>query len=200
MFQNLRIKKYLPCFQTVIYCIFLIPLFPAITIADFIFESESVFVEVKIPDTVSVRGVYNFVNSSGKTLFQTILYPFPVDSITDFPFRISVQRKGSEGTITFSRAEKSILFPVQIDSGKTATYYISYSQKVHETRGCYILTTTQSWGKPLQFSELRLSIPEESIFKYISYVSDSVKLINKKIEYRISFKNFMPVKDLLFSW
>jgi hypothetical protein len=182
------------------FVLFSIFLLQPIMSADLLFDSESVFVDVILPDTVSVYGCYNFVNPSKKKVTQAIVYPFPVDSLSNFPYRISIKKKGCNNEIPFKRINQGVLFTAIVDSNNSETYRINYSQKVNDCKGCYILITTRDWSKSLRYSELAVSISAGQVFKYISYVADTVILTDNKLRYRFSFKEFMPDKDLIFSW
>jgi hypothetical protein len=166
------------------------------------FDSESVFVEIRLPDTVSVYGSYLFVNSSEKAVTQTIQYPFPVDSKMEYPYTycIKVNSESSREEIISIKTNDGVLFSATFGPKDSVRYHIYYSQKVKESDGRYSLTTTQNWKKPLRYSVLSISIPQDKILRFVSYEVDSVTYVNERLNYMFSFNNFMPVKDLVFAW
>jgi hypothetical protein len=187
--------------QSIRFCFFFLLLFPFTLLwADILFESESVFVDIKLPDTVSVHGSYLFVNPKPEAVTQAILYPFPVDSTMGFPFSASIRRENSPKELPYSKTYNGILFASEVGSKDSARYHITYSQKVKGNNGRYILTTTQQWGRPLHYSALSVSIAANRVLKFVSFDTDSVLLKSNKLEYRFFFRNFMPVKDLIFTW
>lgn len=182
--------------QTLIFLLFSL----SISGEGLIFHSESISVEISLPDTVRVCGMYCFTNQSKKPLKEAIYYPFPVDSNSEYPFAITIQKDGSSDTVPFSKSENGMLFPVNIYQKDTAKYRITYSQKVHSYQGCYILTTTQKWNRALVRSDLQVSIPVRGVLTYTSYHPDSVICSDGNWKYKFGFGNFMPSIDLNFRW
>jgi hypothetical protein len=165
-----------------------------------LFDSESVSVEVKFPDTVSVNGTYCLVNPSVDHFAQMIFYPFPVDSTMKYPFSIVVHQKDSIDTIPYSKKADGIFFFIDVEPKKSALFKVVYSQQVKGQNGKYILLTTREWNRPLRRSNLMISIPDKSGLTYISYDVDTVFSTNKRLNYQFKFKDFMPSKDMMFSW
>lgn len=179
----------------------LILLFPNLCFSgDLTFHSESVFVEIRLPDTVRVHGMYCFINRSENPLTKLIYYPFPVDSINMYPHEITIKRDGFSGPVSFVRSEKGISFSVNMDKKGTVKYRITYSQRVIGHSGYYILKTTQNWNEALTRSDLEISIPTNNVLKYVSYNPDTVVCSGNQWVYRFGFNNFMPQKDLTFEW
>ncbi|MFP4415658.1 MAG: DUF4424 family protein [Chitinispirillaceae bacterium] len=189
------VRRYVVGFLVMI-CIFCVS---AVRAEEIIFDSESVFVELGIAETLSVYGSYLFMNPTGQAVSQTIIYPFPVDSNHEFPHEISVVPDHAE-KVSFKRYAKGIGFPVKIPPHDSLRCRIRYVQRIKEQKGTYILKTTQHWDRPLRYSELRLLIPQEHVFSFISYESDTVIVDAGRLNYHFSFRDFMPKKDLDFEW
>jgi hypothetical protein len=167
---------------------------------DLDFVKENIFVSIHAPDTMRVRGEYFFVCKNGHPLETTVQYPFPIDSDMAAPRSIRVELK--TGTLAFDTLPglSSILFRVSIAQGDTAKITISYYQLMKHRTGRYILTTTQTWGKPLVNSTYYLTAPSSVRVSFLSYESDSVYAKKDSLVYYFAKKVFMPDRDFVFSY
>lgn len=185
-----------------VWCLFitcmLLPYFD--TNAAVLFDSESIFVDIRLPDTVMVSGRYSLVNSSKESVSRVIHYPFPIDKSMLYPCSISIRQLEIATPINFNKNNEGILFVAEIAPKDTVRYIICYMQKVTANAGRYILTTTQHWNRPLRQADFEVSIPANHAFKYVSYDVDTVFCCDHKAIYRFSRKSFMPEKDLIFNW
>jgi hypothetical protein len=165
---------------------------------DLDFVRENIYVSLRLPDTMCVKGEYFFATKIGSAIKTSVVYPFPVDSSLDFPHAIHVFDK--TGTLTYqSHPEQAmVLIPISINKADTSKITVVYRQRLKRNTGRYILTTTQSWEKPLGRSNYSITVPQNVTLEYFSYESDSV--FNKKdsLVYFFSKENFMPIKDLVF--
>ena len=137
----------------------------------------------------TINGIYSFHNSAEKTVNQSIIFPFADKTTTIDSIRIinlNTSRK-----IKFDRLESSVSFSFMLQPKDTVDVNIFYRHKTTDTNK-YIITSTQSWGKPLVKAIYTLTIARDLKIKSFSYVPDSSKKINDKMLYSWRKEHFMP--------
>ena len=159
------------------------------------FFREDLNFEVK-EDYFYVDGLYYFRNTSDKELKQRLIYPFPQDSAygkVDSLFIISV----IDSTITTNMqyGDKGASFTIQVEPDSTAVYRIGYQQELKGEKAEYILTTTQTWGRPFEQVNYQLVFPKELILDSLSYMPDSLKDIGNKYIFYWYKEDFMPDRN-----
>jgi|WetSurMetagenome_2_1015567.scaffolds.fasta_scaffold00186_3 hypothetical protein len=165
---------------------------------DLDFVKENIFVSIHLPDTMWVRGEYFFAAKNGERLETPVRYPFPVDSTLTAPTAIRVSTGSGAIACDTVPGMSSILFTVSIPPRDTVKATVSYRQRMRAGRGRYILTTTQTWGKPLVNSNYYLTAPSKARVSFLSYESDSVYAKKDSLVYFFKKKVFMPDRDLEF--
>ena len=143
-----------------------------------------------------VNGLYYFRNTSNKELKQRLIYPFPQDSAygkVDSLFVINV----IDSTITtnMQNGEKGASFTIQIDPDSTAIYRIGYRQELKDKKAEYILTTTQTWGRPFEQVNYKLIFPKELKLDSLSYMPDSLRDENNQFIFFWYKDDFMPDRN-----
>ncbi|MBN1127753.1 MAG: DUF4424 family protein [Chitinispirillaceae bacterium] len=171
-----------------------------LTTADVRFLSETIAITILPPDTLIVHGEYCFTTEDSATIPYSLYYPFPVDSVSSFPFFISVVDKKSASIIKYNDNPQGILFNFPVTGGDTAIITVTYKQRVKQQTGRYILTTTANWGEPLEQGRYSVRIPSRCTLSHLSYVCDSVERKKNHLVYRFEKTDFMPVRDLTFIW
>lgn len=166
------------------------------------FQREKIYIAIE-KDRIEVRGHYFFHNETGRAIRTRLVYPFPVDSTMLFPDRISVFICAGDGTreeIPSTRAGDIITFMIESLPDKVLEVLVVYSQRVlhHEAR--YILTTTKTWGKPLESAEFFVEVPRDLEILSFSYGAFEPWESNGKTIYHMLQENFLPERDLVFSW
>ena len=139
-----------------------------------------------------VNGIYSFHNESNKVINQQILFPFADNTTTIDSIRIinlNTNRK-----VAFNRLEKSVQFSFSLPPNDTVDVNIFYRQK-KSYQNKYIITSTQSWGKPLKTAVYTLTTEKELKIKSFTYQPDTLKNINNKKIYFWHKTEFMPQKD-----
>jgi hypothetical protein len=168
--------------------------------AEIHFCNETIAVSILPPDTVAVYGEYFFTNPDSTQASTSLYYPFPVDSISTYPFSISVADKKSSTVMYYEESPQGVLFNFPVQGGDTSIISVSYKQKVKRQTGRYILTTTANWGEPLGNSRYSVRIPSAYTLSYLSYERDSVIRKKNHLVYCFFKTNFMPDRDLIFTW
>ena len=165
-----------------------------------LFVRENIAVTVLPPDTVMVCGGYFFSTGEAGPVPAQLYYPFPVDSSADYPCFIKVTDNRTAKDMAFNRSSEGISFSVGVTEGDTAETVVVYKQHVKNRNGRYILTTTSAWGRPLTNSRYSVRIPTAMTLTYMSYECDSVVATGDHLVYHFFKKEFMPNRDLSFTW
>lgn len=162
------------------------------------FTEEQIDIDV-YPDHVWVKGIYVYRNPFPFQVIQGFSIPLPIDSNHPSPVMLSVEQ--------LSPIKKQI--PLRFLCGKhrfnltfspkdEITLIVRYRQHSPHKNASYILTSTKSWKRPLEFGLYRL-IPEG-----VKIISSSYPLESKKssISGILFFQHdtFMPRTDWHFSW
>ncbi len=164
------------------------------------FVKENIYVSLRLPDTMCVTGEYFFAAKDGSVLTTSVVYPFPVDSTIAFPHAIRVTDKAGPVAFQSHPDQAMILIPVTIGKGDTGTTTVVYRQRLNGNTGRYILTTTKSWQKPLGKSNYSVTVPSRAVLTFMSYESDTVYQRNGSLVYSFTKSDFMPARDLVFSF
>jgi len=163
------------------------------------FWRENIAVRITACDTIEVIGDYFFRGPGNAPLTTGLYYPVPVDSVSDFPARISV-RSGDSALVAHTRSGSGITFPITVPQNGVCSVRVCYTQHVRQCTGRYILTTTSAWGKPLGPSNYSVALPAAMALTHLSYEVDSITTAGGWPVYRFFRDNFMPTQDLAFTW
>ena len=147
-------------------------------------------------DRFYVDGLYYFQNVTDDPIHRTLFYPFPIDSIygkIDSVFVVN-PFKTDENTDLKLR-ENGASFSINIDPDSSVVYRIGYQQELKENQAEYILTTTQSWGKPFKEVNYSLNFPKYLELDSLSYMPDSLQEKNHRYILFWHKENFMPDRN-----
>ena len=146
-----------------------------------------------------VNGIYSLRNNGISVRKIVLFYPFPTDSIYSSPDSLFVYNitTGQEITNCINK-EKGIIFNLDVDS--TTDLCISYRQQLKSNEAKYILTTTKQWGEAFETVTYKLIINNMLQIKTFSYAPDKYEEFGDTIIYYWVKKNFMPLKDMIFTF
>jgi hypothetical protein len=143
---------------------------------------------------LTVDGNYFFRNDTDKSGSYLLYYPYPGDSImgyVDSTFALDSNNK----LCKVSERKDGMTFSVKIAAHDTTVCRIGYRQSLNGHSARYILTTTQSWGKP--FKEVSYSVISNLKHLKFNYKPDSIQKKGRGKMYRWHKTNFMPDKDFI---
>lgn len=143
-------------------------------------------------DYFTINGIFSFSNLNNKTETQQIIFPFANE--TNSIDSIRIINLNTLSNLSFTKLKSSILFKIAVPANDTVDLNIFYREKKSSTNK-YIITSTQSWGKPLNKAVYSLSTEKKIKIKKFSYQPDTVKNINDKKLYLWYKTEFMPQKD-----
>lgn len=137
----------------------------------------------------SINGIFSFRNETSAGVSQPIVFPFAGYTAAIDSIRILKLPSGSR--VNFERQEKSIRFVLTLLPGETVDLNIFYRQP-SSVENTYIISSTQSWGKPLEIAEYTLTTGTGIVPRYFSYAPDSEEVISNRRRYRWQKTNFLP--------
>ncbi len=139
-----------------------------------------------------INGIYSFRNWSAGDVNQIIGFPFA--SQTDSIDLINVTDLNALQKVPFKTEKRAIFFNLQMLPNDTLDLNIQYRQK-RATKNSYIITSTQSWGKPLHKAIYSFTAPAHLQIKTFSYPPDSMVIKGDEKVYYWKKLNFMPQKE-----
>ena len=140
----------------------------------------------------SINGIYSFRNGSDQAVNEHIVFPF-ADKTSGID-SIRIVNLNTLKEVPFARLESSVSFEFGLLPRDTVDLNIFYRQKV-ATKNTYIITSTQTWGKPLETAVYSLTTPADLLIKSLSYTPDSIKAEHGKRVFKWERHQFMPVRD-----
>jgi hypothetical protein len=146
-----------------------------------------------------VNGIYYLRCPQRSDSSIALFYPFPTDSIYSKPDSLFIFNLTRGKEITgYLEHESGVLFNSGLDS--VTAILVSYRQHFKSNKVRYILTTTQYWGKALEIATYKLILNNNIQIKSFSYEPDSQSRFGETIVYYWGKKNFMPLKDMIFTF
>lgn len=145
-------------------------------------------------------GDYMFSNYSPEDITQNIYFPIPADSSAlpayDVSIKIIKPLKGQKCKL-LNINPKGFWFELTMPAQTIAVCKIKYKQKLIGNRAHYILLTANSWGKPLEYANYTLNVPNKLRLKAMPLDNPIVKkgMFHKK--YVWEYTNFSPDKDFI---
>ena len=162
-----------------------------------VFEREKI--EITIGDKrIRVTGTYQFRNNTSSPRIQGLYYPLPVDSLHPFPDRIIVT--SGPDTLAYETSPAAVRFKLTLPANGHAIFTVYYEQPCLVNDGCYILTTTAAWDRPLDQADFIIRVPDGLRLDWVSYDIDEVTAGNGVTTHRFSRQDFMPDMDLCLRW
>ena len=143
-------------------------------------------------DYFIINGIYSFHNDAERNINQQITFPFADKTATIDSIRIINLSTGRN--IHFDKLENSVLFNFILPGKDTVDINIFYRQKISIVNK-YIITSTQTWGKPLDTAVYTLTTEKNLRIKSFSYSYDSVRVVKDKKLYIWEKHDFMPKFD-----
>ncbi|MBI4646544.1 MAG: DUF4424 family protein [Bacteroidia bacterium] len=144
-----------------------------------------------------VDGIYYFCNVGEREVSRILYYPFPTDSNLGDVDSIKVTDLSKNSSENINRNAKGIYFKINLNSYGIAKYNITYRQKLFKNKTEYILTTTQSWKRPFETVNYKLTVSESTTIDSLSYLPDSAVVIGNKRCYYWHKEKFMPDKNMI---
>ena len=158
------------------------------------------YLDIFIKDTTCVlRGKYYLKNATGHNINFPIYYPIAIDTIQYYPESIKIQNHKGQ-PIKHSHKAKGVNFSIPLPADTIIFIEIEYKQRIVQNQFEYIVKSTRSWGKPLQYARVNIHVPKRykltsTSFSYNDVIKDENELI-----YVIERENFFPEKNIIIKW
>jgi len=150
-------------------------------------------------DYFYVTGNYYF--KSEKDQSNTLVFPFPADSLMGEVDSIYLYNLTTNETIELLRKEKNrIVFKTYFGDHTELEILISYRQKLLGNHAEYILESTINWGKPLDQADYQLIIPRSWRLGNCSIPPDDSMMTDTEVIYYWSKTDFLPMANLDFEF
>jgi len=162
-------------------------------------------ITLTVNDNMSyVNGIYYFRNNTDKTGSLPIAFPFYVDSLSLYPDSIAAFIVDNADTIPINIhrniRNNSVTLNIPLKSREIAIWHLDYRQRISSSRAVYIITSTASWGKPLEDATYRFNVPIHYKNVEIWPEADTVLQHDSYNEYLSHKTNFMPPHDMEIMW
>jgi len=157
------------------------------------FYREDIVFEV-FEDQVTTDALYHFCNVGEKDIKTSLFYPFPGNT-RELIDTLDIRDLKTDQFIPYRDAKAGVFFVISVPAYGQAAYRVYFRQRLEEKHFTYILTSTESWGRSLEFANFKLQIPITLSIDFLSYPADST-FIQNDIRYFIwKKKDFMPDRD-----
>ncbi len=167
------------------------------------FDQEHIDVTVEA-GLIHVHGLYHYQNASPLPALLTLKIPFPVDNDHPAPDAFALAEVDEAGR---TLRELSSLGPpaaprvrLLFRPRESKWILLDYWQPSRVPEGCYILTTTRAWGRPIAQASFRLRLPAGYSLDHSNYPVAESAAPPSAITYTFSRTNFYPDEDWKFSW
>lgn len=143
---------------------------------------------------VITDATYNFCNLSEKNFKAPLFYPFP-ENTRELIDSILVIDLKADTALPIREGRSGVFFPISVKAYGQAAYRVYFRQKLIEKKFTYILTSTETWGRALEFANFELQVPKELSIDSLSYPPDTSFIKNDIHYYFWKKKDFLPKKD-----
>jgi hypothetical protein len=166
------------------------------------FFQEAVTFTVHPEGSVHVSGDYFIYNLESKACHYAINYPFPDDAYLSPPQNpiVQVRWETDPETLQVSTQDWEWQFNLPLDSADTSPLHVEYDQATAAPRFKYILTSTLSWGEPLDSARFTICLPQNYQLTSASYDYQTSVNPDDCNVYTISQADFTPDRELEFAW
>lgn len=188
----------------------LLILFPAWLFAQtqFGFEGERLdfaLVRSSISDSLlwSVSGDYYLSNLQDQALSRLIAFPVPSSPDIGVAENIELELVEPEDSMTVElirHSEQSFHFRLDLPPRTFARLHISYTQKIFGKTAHYVLLTANSWGRPLPYCEITLSLAPGIELLEMPFPSPEQSSDGGANIFTWKFVDFSPDRDFILSF
>lgn len=176
--------------------LFTLVVYPAIKAQNPNFYKEDLTF-VLTDSSLAVSGYYYFHNATIKPISLNMLYPFPVNNEQYGGIRdVYAYFNGdtlNDKLINFN--DQAAFVKLEIEPKQNTMLFIGYTQEISGDKAEYILTSTQTWGKPFVEADYALIIPESIRVDSLSYAPDFSETNSGNTIYYYHKEDFMPDRE-----
>jgi len=167
------------------------------------FDTEVIRIHVE-PDSLRIEGHYRFIVPEPRPGFQSLFYPYPVDSLLGGARTVSLEwRRGDRPWQTLEYHElpsgRGARWPVPLPDEGWVEVRTVYRQERLADYGRYIVTTTQDWANPLRHALFKIHLPAGARPLTFSHPFTRVSTAGENC-YLFVANEFFPERDIIFTW
>lgn len=140
----------------------------------------------------SINGIYSFSNCSSHRITRQIVFPFAC--ATNTIDSVKILDLNTLQLLPFKKLTNAVSFEINIQPKDTLDVQVFYRQKASQ-KNTYILTSTQTWGKPLDHAYYTFCVFKETVIDSFSYSPDAVKMAGNDQCYQWEKHHFLPTRD-----
>lgn len=167
------------------------------------FDSEVIRIHVE-PDSLRIEGHYRFVVPEPRPGFQSLLYPYPVDSLLGGARTVTLEwRRGDRPWQAMDFHELSsgsgARWPVPLPDEGWVEVRTVYRQARLADYGRYIVTTTRNWDHALRQARFEIHLPAGAEPLTFSHPFERAVKAGENC-YLFEANDFFPDRDIRFTW
>lgn len=156
------------------------------------YREDIIFIIEK--DKVQTLAKYHFCNLGEKDIRTVLFYPFP-ENTRDLIDSLTITEVKTTAPIPYREGKSGIFFNISVLAHDQAAYEVFFRQKLQGKIFKYILTSTETWHRPLEFANFSLMVPLSMTIDSLTYPPDTSYIQNDHRYYSWKKKDFMPDKD-----
>lgn len=169
----------------------ILPVWPAPTQSPVSFLSE--YIDFRIEgDYFSVNGIYLLANFNEKPVYAGIIFPFALPA--DMVDSIGVMNLTEARKIAFKKRQRDIFFSLSIGPRDSVAVHLYYRQPL-VAKNVYVLSTTGTWGTPLEKAVYTLTTDKDLFIRSFSFSPDSSVTDTLYKTYFWNKTDFLPQAD-----
>ncbi len=121
-------------------------------------------------------GLFHFANYREIEVSQAIYFPIPSDSLSLQPALLALEViDASEASCQLIQQTKGgISFMLSMPEKSFCTLRIAYRQSLLGNKAKYIITTANSWGKPLSYASYKLIVGSETTISKLPFAEQKI--------------------------
>ena len=109
---------------------------------------------------IETNAIYHFCNVGDKDISTPLFYPFP-DNTLELIDSIIIKDAITDFVIHNRPGKSGIFFDINVKSYSQGSFNVFFTQRLTDHHFKYILTSTKSWGRALEFANFELVVPAE---------------------------------------
>ena len=154
------------------------------------------------PDTLlwTVRGDFYLSNLNNEALSRLIVFPVPSTPLIGMASDVKLDLLEPVDSMAVELAglsEKGFSFRLDMPPRSFAKLRISYSQKISGKTAHYVLLTANSWGRPLPFCDITLTLEPGIELEDYPFPSPEVSSDGTGEVFHWQIQHFSPERDFI---
>jgi hypothetical protein len=167
------------------------------------FHSEVIQIFIE-EDSVAVEGSYILVSHNPKLSRIRMFYPYPEDSLLGGARTSILEWRPHRGYWLSAKFEEApdgrgARWDIPLASVDTFEVRTVYRQAMHTNYARYIVTTTESWGRPLVHARFEIYLPQGAETPEFSFPFELSTDCPEPC-YVYEAENFLPERDITVTW